>query len=67
MMAFAVEDYSLTNAYNPKFFRWLLTVQQKKGGNSSGMRYPLHPCIDLEFEKFYEAEDQATANKMTKF
>ena len=67
--AFAVENrWRNASAYNPRYFRWTITIHQTKDSDASMpvRRFELYPCTEEDMGMFYEPESEEVANKMTK-
>ena len=66
--AFAVENmHRNASVYNPRYFRWLVSIHQKKNSHTSPRRhFELYPCTEEDMGMFDEPENEETANKMTK-
>ena len=67
MIAFSLEDkFGKMLPFDPKYVRWFATTWEYRGTGHLTY-YPLHPCTEEEFEKFYSAKDQQTANEVANY
>ena len=68
MMAFALEDFwTLTPMYDPNWLRLYAVRVTLQDGIWAEKYYPMQPCSDAEFSKFYDYENKLTKMMVEEF
>ena len=65
MIAFSAENY-VTSAplSDPRYYRWILSVDEKKGEDFFNRKFLMHKCTEEDFSRFNPPADEATKEKV---
>ena len=66
MIAFALDQSNGGVKYDQRYYQWAFKIWKYIDGVESSKYYPVHPCTDKEFARFYPVEKNA-AIKVEKF
>ena len=60
MIAFALESWEVGVKYDQRYIQWTTHIWKFVDGVKTSDYYPVHPCTDKEFARFYPVEKNSS-------